>query len=169
MNGQVILLNGPSSSGKSTLAKGLQAHLREQMGVEGAIVSIDDFMAKILGEDESIYEDDVFEISGAMCDEVLRLLDSTPCVIVDHVITSERIFAQLTNAMRAKRLLCVRVECPLEVLLMREQARGNRCAGSAEASYTYLYPKQGYDVCVNTHTMTTVQCCKSILNAFKGE
>ena len=169
MNGQVILLNGPSSSGKSTLAKGLQAFLRECSGVESAIVSIDDFMCKILGEDESIYEDDVYEISGAMCDEVLRLLDGVACVIVDHVITSERIFRQLTDAMQAKRLLSVRVECPLEVLLQREQARGNRCVGSAEASYTYLYPKQGYDVCVNTHTMTTVQCCEQILQMLKGE
>ena len=169
MKDQIILLNGPSSSGKSTLARGLQAHLREQMGVESAIVSIDEFMSKILGEDESIYEDDVFEISGAMCDEVLRLLGSTPCVIVDHVITSERIFAQLTHAVQRKSLLTVHVECPLEVLVQRETARGNRCRGSAESSYTYLYPKTGYDTCLNTHTMTTEQCCKSILNAFKGE
>ena len=169
MQNQVILLNGPSSSGKSTLAKGLQAFLRERSGVESAVVSIDDFMCKILSEDEPIYEDDVFEISGEMCDEVLRLLDSTPCVIVDHVITSERIYRQFTDAMQGECLQTVRIDCPLEVLLQREQARGNRCAGSAEASYTYLYPKQGYDVCVNTHTMTTAQCCEEILNDVKGE
>lgn len=167
--GQVILLNGPSSSGKSTLSKELQAFLRERMGMESAIVSIDDFMCKILGVDEPIYEDDVYEISGEMCSEILRLLASTPCVIVDHVITSPRIYSQLSDAVRTKKLLRVRIECPLEVLVAREKARGNRCAGSAESSYTYLYPKQGYDACVNTHTMTTAQCCEVILEKLKGE
>ena len=62
------------------------------------------------------------------------------------------------NVLRARKLLdlltefqirTVHVTCPLEVLLQRELARGNRCIGSAEASYTYLYPQDGYDLTVD--------------------
>ena len=40
---QIILLNGPSSSGKSTLSKTLQKMFKEH-GKQYEIVSIDDFM-----------------------------------------------------------------------------------------------------------------------------
>ena len=56
---KIILLNGPSSSGKSTLSRAIRAKLD---GFE--VVSIDDFMK--LAKDETIYEDDVFEISADM-------------------------------------------------------------------------------------------------------
>ena len=60
MQKQIILLNGPSSSGKSTLAKTLQKLIEEKRNEKFRIVSIDDFL-KMTAED-AIYEDDVFEI-----------------------------------------------------------------------------------------------------------
>ncbi|MBQ1366594.1 MAG: hypothetical protein IIY45_00675 [Firmicutes bacterium] len=44
MGSQIILLNGPSSSGKSTLSKTLQALIWEKMSLHYEVVSIDDFM-----------------------------------------------------------------------------------------------------------------------------
>ena len=44
MSKQIILLNGPSSSGKSTLSKHLQSLIAEKRGEQYAIASIDDFM-----------------------------------------------------------------------------------------------------------------------------
>ena len=163
MKKQVILLNGPSSSGKSTLSRALQALIEERLGKRYAIVSIDDFMK--LATDETIYEDDVFEISGDMCESALSLLQSSCGVIIDHVITSERIFEQLINALEEYHIFAVHVSCPLQVLCEREQARGNRCLGSAEASYTYLFPKEGYDVVVDTYAMTPSECAFEIFEA----
>lgn len=40
----------------------------------------------------------------------------------------------------------------------------NRCPGSAESSYEYLFPKDGYDLTVDTHTLTMVQCSLHILD-----
>ena len=151
----VILLNGPSSSGKSTLSRNLQAVLQNY-----EIISIDDFMK--IGEDETIYEDDVYEISGDMCDATLAHLKSGKGVIIDHVITSPRIYEQLVAAMQGHALCRVHVDCPLEVLLQRENARGNRCIGSAEASWQYLYPKDGYDLTVNSGAMSSVACAETI-------
>ena len=59
MKKQIILLNGPSSSGKSTLSKALQELIEEKRNEKYVIISIDDFMK--LSTEETIYEDDVFE------------------------------------------------------------------------------------------------------------
>ena len=152
MEKTVILLNGPSSSGKSTLSRTLQDRIRQERGADYGTISIDDFMKP--ATDETIYEDDVYEINGVMCRTAEEILKKSPGVIIDHVITSKRIFRQLAQLLGNFRIRTVHVSCPLEVLLQREQARGNRCIGSAEASYTYLYPKDGYDLTVDNAVMT---------------
>ena len=156
MEKQIILLNGPSSSGKSTLSKALQNLVAEKRNQRYEIISIDDFLT--MNADEPIYEDDVFAISAKMCEETLAALDRSCGVIVDHVITSERIFNQLKATLDRYPILTVRVTCPLEILRQREEQRKNRCLGSAEASDTYLFPKDGYCVTVDTHGMTPSEC-----------
>ena len=145
---QVILLNGPSSSGKSTLARELQAVIKEQKAGDYEVVSIDDFMKT--DPMETIYEDDVWAVSGDLCERALEILRAGSGVIIDHVITSERIFRQLKETLTAYPLRTVQITCPPEVLREREQARGDRCSGSAEASAEYLFPKDGYDLTVDT-------------------
>ena len=167
MTKHVILLNGPSSAGKSSLAAALQKRAEERRKERYAIISIDDYMR--VSKEETIYEDDVFEISGDMIRGVTEALGAASGVIVDHVITSERIYRQFTDAMRPYALHTVRVTCPLEVLLKREQARKDRCPGSAEASYTWIYPKDGYDLTVDTHEMTAEQCAEAIDTALFPE
>ena len=158
----IILLNGPSSSGKSSLARSLKTLLREQKHLNYQIVSIDDFMK--LRTDEKIYEDDVFEISSDMCDKALEYLKTSDGVIIDHVITSERIYEQLLDRTRGLETLRVHVTCPLDELLKRENERGDRCIGSAEASYQYLYPKDGYDIEVDTSKHSAEECAALIMN-----
>jgi len=159
---RIILLNGPSSSGKSSLARALRSLFKEQKHLSYQIVSIDDFMK--LRTDEKIYEDDVFEISSDMCDKVLEYLKTNDGVIIDHVITSERIYKQLLDRTHGYEMLKVHVTCPLNELLKRENDRGNRCVGSAEASYQYLYPKDGYDVGIDTSKHSTEECAALIMN-----
>lgn len=162
MEKRIILLNGSSSSGKSTLAKTLQALIEEKRSERYEIISIDDFL-KMTTEDV-IYEDDVFEISGNLCENVLRVLKENQGVIIDHVITSERIFNQIKEMLNPNQLWLIHVTCPLEVLRKREQERKNRCLGSAESSYMYLFPKEGYDLTVDTHIMTAAECAKKIFD-----
>ena len=148
MEKQVILINGPSSSGKSTLARTLVKLIREKSGEKYGIVSIDDFMKT--DPNETIYEDDVYEISGEMCEKAIGILETGAGVIVDHVITSERIYKEFQDALRSFTIRTVHVTCALEILKQRERNRKDRCIGSAESSFIYLYPKEGYDLTVDT-------------------
>ena len=152
MEKQVILLNGPSSSGKSSLAQLLQGLIWTKRRERYEIISIDDFLT--MTAQEPICEEDVYEISQNLCEAASAALETADGVIMDHVITSKRIFDQLSDALHGYRVWMIRVSCPLEVLREREAARGNRCPGSAEASAAYLFPKDGYDLTVDTYGMT---------------
>lgn len=165
MDKQIILLNGPSSSGKSTLSKALQSLIKTNFGKQFDIISIDDFLK--MSTSDTIYEDDVFAISHDMCQKVLDVLAHSPGVIIDHVITSERIFIQLQEMLLEHPIHKVLVTCPVDVLLERERTRKNRCIGSAAASREYLYPKTGYDITVDTYCHNPEECavmiCRSLL------
>ncbi|WP_167958736.1 phosphotransferase-like protein [Anaerosporobacter faecicola] len=162
MKKSVIVLNGPSSSGKSTLVDILKKMIKEKKGQDYASVSIDDFLK--MSKEEVIYEDDVYEISPMLCNKVREYLDNKTGVIIDHVITSERIFAYLQENLADYHVYLIQVTCPLEVLNKRERERGNRCIGSAEASYQYLYPKEGYDRTIDTYKYSTEECASQILD-----
>lgn len=162
MRRQAILLNGPSSGGKSTLARALWRLLQEQ-GRECGIVSIDDLLE--MPPEEPIYEDDVFAITSELGARARAVLDACGGVILDQVMTSERIFDGMLQALDGCPTLAVRVACAPEVLRRREVQRGDRCIGSAEASERYLYPKTGYDVTVDTGETSPDACARRILQA----
>lgn len=156
MRRQAILLGGPSSSGKSTLARALWRLLQEQ-GRECGVVSIDDLLE--MPPEEPIYEDDVYAITNE--------LGARACggVIIDQVMTSERMDDGMLQALGGCSTLTVRVACAPEVLRRREVQRGDRCIGSAEASERYLYPKTGYGVTVDTGETSPDACARRILQA----
>ena len=156
----LILLNGPSSAGKSTIAGELQRKLR-RLGVDVITVSIDDYMR--LSTDEEIWEDDVFEIMPDMCQDIQARLRQGKWVIVDHVITSARVYAALRDAATGFRVAAILVTCRLETLKKREQERRNRFVGSAEASWNYLYPREGYDLRIDSGETEPAAAAESIL------
>jgi len=158
---RLLLLNGPSSAGKSTIAGELQKKLR-LYNADPVIISIDDYMK--IGTDEEIWEDDVFEVMPDMCRDITPALQQGKWVIVDHVITSERIYDALLDATAGFGMVKVLVSCSLETLLKRERERGNRFAGSAEASLKYLYPKEGYDLRIDSGTTDAASSAAKIMD-----
>ena len=142
----VILLNGPSSAGKSSIAKAMQLRLHDNGSA--VIISLDDYLQ--MSANEPIWEDDVFLIMPHMCKDISTALLYGKTVIIDHVITSARIYRAVHNAVTGFQMKTVLVSCDVETLRRREAGRSDRCAGSAEASLYYLYPKIGYDLCVDS-------------------
>lgn len=159
---KIILLNGPSSSGKSSLSVALKELILRELDEKYEVISIDDFMKT--DPNETIYEDDVYEISGEMCESTHNLISNGIGVIIDHVITSERIYEQLIDSVKEYDLYTVHITCPIEILRQREQERGDRCRGSAEASLTYLFPKEGYDITVDTGSHSSSECAGQIFD-----
>ena len=156
----VIVLNGPSSAGKSSIAKVLQQLLLDS-GTDTVILSLDDYLQ--MSANEPIWEDDVFAIMPHLCEDILEALQDGKTVIIDHVITSFRIWQALCNAVSRSQMKTVLVRCDAETLRRREAERGDRCAGSAEASLQYLYPKTGYDLCVDSSNKSPAALAEEIM------
>ena len=163
--GRLVILNGPSSAGKSSIAAELQQQLAAA-GKDPVLLSIDDYMK--IAENEEIWEDDVFEIMPDMCRDLTEALREGRWVIVDHVATSERIWQALLDAAEGRPVTSVRVSCSLETLQRREKERGNRFPGSAEASLKYLYPKEGYDLEINSEEKDPKTAAETIKNHILG-
>ena len=157
----VILLNGPSSAGKSCIAKALRQKLRDSG--RAAIISLDDYLH--LSASEPIWEDDVFLIMPRMCEDIMSALQDGNSVIVDHVITSARIYRALTDALAGFQMKTVLVSCDVKTLRRREAERGDRCIGSAKASLEYLYPKTGYDLCVDSSNKSPTALVEEIVSS----
>ena len=51
----------------------------------------------------------------------------------------------------------------------RERKRGDRYVGSAEASYRCLYPKDGYDLTVDTGAASAADCAGAIFRRVFGK
>ena len=146
-----------------SLQRGLEVY-RARLGADIVVVpssatghgSVDDILLQgITGN---------YYMSGDICEKAAEILEAGNGVIIDHVITSERIFEQLKEALTAYPLRTVRVTCPPEILRRRELDRGDRCPGSAEASDRYLYPKEGYDLTVDTGTVPPADNAALILD-----
>jgi len=167
MKQNVILLNGPSSSGKSTLSIALQKALEYETGEKYGIISIDNFLNMTMNE--AIYEEDVFEISPKLCKTAVDMASSEKNIIIDNVITSKRIFKQLTKALEFCDRYLISVNCPLRELIRREQKRKNRCLGSAEASSQYLFPQETYDLTIDTFQTPMEECELQIIKALQNE
>lgn len=149
----VILLNGTSSSGKTTLAAALQMAVPEPL----LYVSNDKF---IFMTPDHVLKDD------AMRPKVLLPLlsafhRSLPLIagcgfpmIIDHVIERWDWMDEIVEAMRGFDVYFVKVECPLEELERREIARGDRQVGFAKMQLEWVHRYGEYDREVNTFTQT---------------
>ena len=74
----------------------------------------------------------------------------------------------LLDAAEGCPVTSVQVTCSLETLKKREKERGNRFPGSAEASFRYLYPKEGYDLQINSEESTPKASAETIRNYLLG-
>lgn len=145
--GKVILLNGASSSGKSTLAQGLQAALDEPFWH----FSIDHLIAaKVLPKariDNAEFpwrtlRPHFFE-GFHRCLPALAIAGNN--LIVEHIVETEAWMRRLLRLLEPVDVFFVGVHCPLPELERRELERGNRRVGEARADFETTHTFGQYD------------------------
>ena len=146
--GKIILINGASSAGKSTLARSLQQtlgepflhwsfdHLRESHALP---------MARIRNG-----ELDWAAMRPAVFDGFHRTLSAFAKagnnLIVDHIIEQEQWLADLARLLARFDVFFVGVHCPLPELERREQQRSNRRPGEARRDFECVHRFAEYDL-----------------------
>ena len=179
--GRVIVLNGTSSAGKSTLSRALQARL------DGAWLGI--------GIDTVVFALPKAYLDLPLWGEVFRYVPAEPgspapfrivtgelghrlvdglhgmvaslagaglSVIVDHVLLEPGWLPDLATRLRDHEVLFVGVRCPLETVVRREAERKDRTIGQAAAMFDVVHRAGGYDLEVDTSVLTPSECAAAI-------
>ena len=156
---QVILLNGASSSGKSTLAKALQARLETPY----VYLAEDDFWAKLSERD---YPFEVrYRLYYGFLGCIAALAERGNFLIVDTVADDRDALLECARLLRPYRVLFVGVHCALDVLEEREKARGDRTPGTAKRQFERVHTHAPYDIEVDTSQTDPTDCVEAILAA----
>lgn len=169
--GRVILLNGASSAGKSTLARNLRLLINE----EAMIFSMDDYLAMSRGKYETAL--DAVKKSGLPFIEsfhaaIAEAARKGALVIVDHVIGESRRWIQdLLNRLNGIPRVLVRVECRQNVLLERERRRTDRPPAPAHArrQHASIHRHFPHDLSIDTSEATPRECAMQLISSLPEE
>lgn len=167
----MIVLNGGSSSGKSGIARCLQAVLPQAWLAIGVDTLIDVMPARLrLGSEGIGFADGDVSVGAqfrliedAWMAGVAAMVRAGARVIVDDVFLGGVESRQRwEKALDGLAVLWVGVRCDAEVAAGRELARGDRVAGMAEAQADVVHRGMSYDVEVDTAKAESVECAKVI-------
>jgi chloramphenicol 3-O phosphotransferase len=168
---QVIVLNGGSSSGKTGIARCLQAILPEpsiRLSVDDLVDALPPAGAGIeFGAAGEVVVGDAFRsMEAAWMSGVAAMARAGARVILDDVFlggaaSQERVRAALDGL----SVLWVGVRCDPEVAAGRELARGDRIAGMAALQATAVHEGVEYDLEVDTTRTESLDCARAIATA----
>ena len=168
--GRIILLNGASSAGKSTLARALQA----QVDTPFWHWSIDHWLAAgvLPRERMDAGEFDWAAMRPAFFDGFHRSLPALASagndLIVEHIVETAAWMRRLVELLAPHDVFYVGVRCPLPELERREQARGDRRAGSAREDDASTHAFGEYDVEVICTGTPPEQLAADVLRAWRA-
>jgi chloramphenicol 3-O phosphotransferase len=194
----VFLVNGPSSAGKTTLCRALQAAISEPY----LVAAFDDFIFMSApryyrgadGKEQS--EFDAYTALGvemintsppgappsiaarfgpvfrrlvdSMAPAVRALVDGGNRVIFDHVLHDAAMYESCRRAFAGLDVFSIDVFCPVEILEARERARGNRVLGRARGLADVVHKFMPYDLKIDTGANPPHACVEQILAAISS-
>ena len=167
---KIILLNGASSSGKSSIARVLQArietpfwrisfdHLRDAGALPMARFRSGEFDWRqvrdkfFLGDERSLAA-----FAGAGND-----------LIIDYIFETEAGMRRVVNLLHAFDVFFVGVRCDIEELERRERERGDRKIGSARQDEETIHAFARYDLEINSTRKAPEDSAEAILSAWRA-
>jgi chloramphenicol 3-O phosphotransferase len=168
--GTVIVLNGTSSSGKTTLLRALQTQLATpylEAGIDKFI-----FMLPKRYLDWPLWDDVLGRASEAgemghtlfsgMHHAIAALARTGNNVLADHVLVEPAWVRECAELFAELPAYLIGVRCPLEVMNAREAARGDRTLGQAAKQFHKVHAHGVYDLEVDTSVLSVEECAAQI-------
>ena len=190
--GRIILLNGSSSAGKTTLAQMLQ----QLLDAPWQLISLDQFRDGLPARFRGLNSPDgtpgarglnvvptdtggerVTAIRfGDVGERMLRGMRRAIAVyardggnvIVDDLMFEKAFLLDYLEALRGLEVTFVGVRCPLEVVNAREASRPGRFPGTATAHFDQVHAHCVYDVEVDTASTTPRACAMRVIEVAGG-
>ena len=167
MEPSAIVLHGPTSAGKSSLARALQ----DSATVPAFHVALDAFVTMSRRRDMRSAEEQR-EAYHIHCDNLrstlARLVQSQFEIIVDLVLRDESELQACFSVLSSRPMCLVGVRAPLDVLEERERRRDDRATGMAREQINLPAFGRDYDLVIDTSMCTPMEGALAI-RRFIGE
>jgi chloramphenicol 3-O phosphotransferase len=146
--GKIIMINGPSSSGKSTLAFAVQKQLELPFLRFSFDLFLDNKSLPMDGIRSGAFSWESMKTSviGGIQQCVPALAMAGNNVLFDHIMESEALLNQFLQSVSTLDVFFVGLHCSLQELERREIERGNRRAGDARADFEIIHSITSYDL-----------------------
>jgi chloramphenicol 3-O phosphotransferase len=168
--GKIIILNGTSSSGKTSIVRALQEILDEPFLDAG----IDKFIWMLPRRylDQPLWDQVLgrateagpvgHRLMSGMHQTIAALSRAGNNVVADHVLVERQWLEECARLFSELPALFVGVRCPLAVLEQREAARKDRTLGQARAQFHLVHAHGIYDLEVDTSASSAEACALQI-------
>ena len=179
---KIILLNGPSSSGKSSIAIELQSLLKEpymHLGIDTVFSMIppkckcDDSPAlkAFVWEPKNKGASEVHISVGSLGHRIMAgfhracatLCSSGINLILDHFLFEPRWTQECLLLFHMFDVCFVGLRCPIKILERRERERGDRQIGLARFSVKRVHKGNKYDIEFDTSCCLPRECAEQII------
>ncbi|MEO3874120.1 chloramphenicol phosphotransferase CPT [Nonomuraea sp. B12E4] len=174
---RLIVLNGGSSSGKSGIARCLQAILPDPWLTLGVDTMVEAMPAAMRSSDtgitfgpngEVIVGPEFMTLDRAWTEGVAAMARAGARIIVDEVFLGGASSQQRwERALDGLNVVWVGVHCEGAVAAGRETARGDRVAGMAESQADVVHRGVHYDLEVDTTHAEAIECARAIAAQLK--
>jgi chloramphenicol 3-O phosphotransferase len=160
---RIILLNGTSSSGKTTIARSLQRVLDPRW----LFLGFDEFVQMLTDEAPDSPRGPTGDEFGRWLAEVwYRAVGGLAAagfdlIVEDVILRSYRLDAAI-QLLAPFDVTFVAVRCPLDVALERERARGDRSIGLVAHQFDRVHADRTYDCEIDTSTSDAGACVAAI-------
>jgi chloramphenicol 3-O phosphotransferase len=171
MGERIILLNGTSSSGKTTIARLLQRTLEPRW----LFLEFDLFVEMLTdtAPSNSAPETGGEELSRWLAEAWYRAVGGLAAVgfdlVVEDVIHEPYRLDAAIRTLAPFDVTFVAVRCPLEVAVQREMDRGDRTTGLVTRQFNLVHTNRTYDCEVDTSTMGPPACVAAIQEAVEED
>lgn len=168
----IIVLNGTSSSGKTSIARAFQEQALPRIFLN---ISIDTILYALpqsafdrIKRGDDISDLRLRELVRAFYATVKTLASLGHDLVVDHAVVLETDAEMLQDAVRGHRVLLVGLECPAEILEEREKRRGDRRPGLAAAQHDKIHRWLRYDLVIDTSDIAAEDAARRIAAALES-
>ncbi len=169
----IILLNGTSSSGKTSIAR----QLSQELGSSYIYLALDQHLEclmqayqkqypKLLNFAGELDSQHFAKLAASWVDSFHDVIEAhLSCgqnLIVDHVLQEAKWKHDLFQDLKPYRSTLIGLFCSLEELERREQLRGDRTSGLARSQFEQIHLDCHYDLVLDTHHLSLTECIAKI-------